>query len=226
MPFTSKGSAVIFLRNYDPNIVEDDIPDYFVDAATEEINERSDTQWEIDTADQTFIIDGTGNRFIHVPTIPIISLTELVIINSDETEESLIVSGTNREIRFNKETGSIERFTLFEDAIEKGLDTSDIRATIFPVGNANIRIVGKFGRNEVSNTLRLLANLIILRIMSKLNPGKFRAANLKSERIGKYAYTLDSGVSGGRTGNLTVDGYIDYLFEILPKDDALYIEAI
>lgn len=221
--FTSKDSAIVFLTQYKPDILADDIPDYFVSAAEEEINERTDTQWEIDAADQTFLIDGRGENFIHVPVVPIISLTEITIIHNDETETKLSISGSLREVRFNLETGSIHRIANRNNVFSFA-DTDEQDFATFPRGQSNIRVIGKFGRTGPTNILRLIANLLILRQMKFKDPESFKP-NLKGEKIGKYEYTLQT---GGSKANevLNLDGYINYLFSILPHDDEIFIEAV
>jgi len=227
MAFTSKGSVFVFLLGYNPNVVLDDIPDYFITAAEQEINNRTDTQWEIDSSDVTILLDGSGTKFIHVNTVPIVSLTEVVLIFFDETEESLDISGANRNIRFNVETGVIERIQSSNNTlIERGDDP--LRGSVFLEGTANVRIVGKFGRSatDVEDILRLIANLSILRMMTFKDPSKFKA-NIIKEKIGKYDYMI--GAKGRATGDneiLNLDGYINYLYSVLPQDDALFIEAV
>lgn len=224
MSFTSKGSAIVILKNYKPTAVEADIPDYFITAADQEINQRSDTQWEIDIVDRTFLINGTGERHIHVPTVPIVSLTSVSIIHNDETETSLAVSGAKREVRFNAETGQIVRVRSENDIFVD--DDDEFNTSRFVEGVENIKVVGKFGRDEVADLLRLLANMIILRNMGRLDPNNYKV-NLISEKIGKYQYTsahIDRATKGNEP--LTLDGFINYLFGLLPQDDSIFIEAV
>ncbi len=221
--FTSKDSAIVFLTQYKPDIVAADIPDYFVSAAEEEINNRTETQWEVDSTDQIFLIDGTGENHIHVPVVPIISLTEIAVILNDETETTLTLSGSTREVRFNLETGVIHRIANRNNVFSFA-DTDEEDWSVFPRGQANIRVTGKFGRTGPTNILRLIANLIILRQMRFKDPESFKP-NLISETIGKYEYRLASGGSKGNEA-MNLDGYINYLFSILPKDDEIYIEAV
>ena len=226
MSYTSKGSALVILLDYNSSAVESDIPDYFVTAADDEINFRTDSQWEADSVDQTQLLDGRGVASIFSKIVPIVSLTEVVIIDDDESETSLDLSGSDREIRYNAETGEIFRITSsVTNLIER--DVEDDRGGLtFPDGVANVRVVGKFGRTQASDLLRFIANMIILRMMSRKQPSKYAVAGKISERIGKYQYNLGAGSGSGENQGLTLDGYINYLFNILPKQDSVWIEAV
>jgi len=224
MSYTTKASALIFLQNYYSSAALTDITDYLLNASDEEINYRTDTQWSEDTEDQTITMDGNAERFIQVPIRPIISITSITIISMDEDETSLDLSGTNREVRWNDETGMIERIDVTENSlIERDWDEQE--GAVFPEGIGNIQIVGKFGRAAPS-MLELIANLIILRYMTQIDAENYKT-DLISETMGKYKYMMDPKSKRNKENeNLTLEGLINYLFSILPKDDKLFLDAI
>jgi len=200
-----------------------DIPAFVRDAAYQEIVQVTEVPWELSA--QTLYVDGRGVATIFCPVLPIISLTELVVIDKNTNETSLIVDQTDedRQVWYDGETGFIKLIKPIA-GIEWGTD-DDADVGIFPSGVQNIKIVGTFGTDQPKAILTLLQLYIMLRHMSKMDPDKYGSADIISERIGKYQYTLSSGGSGANS-RMSLDTMIEHLYEVLPRENSLLYEDI
>ena len=229
-PYETKQNILTFIQKVNNKIVLSDITDAVYNSATEMINYKTDTNWEIFSGSQ--ILNGTGENHVFSRIVPIVTLTNVVIIAKDETETELIVSGIDRQVWFNRDTGLIERISIRDDIRVTGSSTTIATSPVFPQGIENIRITGTFGRVDGSHesvaTLALLQTLIVMKQMGFMFPTLARASDLIQERIGEYEYRVgDMQYSNlDKNQKLTLDGYIAHLFDCLPKDDKIWVEAV
>lgn len=225
MSYVTAEDMVVFLRDLFPAIQESDITSILFSASFDEINQRSETTWQVTSVNQ--LADGRGSSVIFCPIVPIQTLTAVIIIAKDETEESLIISGTDRQIWFDNETGKIE-IILGSTGIEvSGNEESPFKTSrVFPKGVRNIRMEGTFGRTTVPATVSFLQMLIILKYLSFQHPTRY-AVDLIQEKIGRYSKAFgvpaNQAVQNQKRG---IDGMIEYLYSVLPQDDAIWIEAV
>jgi len=212
--FLTDDQITEFFRLIKSSFVIGDIPTFVRAGAYEEITQRTETDWVADTEDATIYLDGRGDKFLYVPEeyLPILSMTSLTIINHELTETSVICDQTDdeRQVAYDPYTGKIEVIEPLS-GIEYGLDSD---YGFFPAGVRNIRVVGKFGQSTPANILSLLQLMLMLRYMSRLQPKDYAGGDMRSERIGKYAYEL-FGV-GSESKRLTMDDMINHLFDLLP----------
>jgi hypothetical protein len=218
-PYATRVEIEAFASKMNPDFLSADLTDKEILAAQEIINERSDTVWNLFSGSK--YVDGTGNPYIFSPIVPIVTLTSVKIIAIDTTETSLIVSGSTREIIADFETGMIKRVQGI--GVEYG-EENEI-GPYFPLGVQNIKLTGTFGQNGASaNTLNLLQTLLCILTLSKKFSGKYNS-DLVMERIGEYEYRTDPMQYSKNPKNqkMTLEGYIDYLFESLPKEGSVCV---
>jgi hypothetical protein len=219
-PYTTKAAIIDFISTIQSDIIitVNDISDVVLASTTEQINYKTDTAWQVYAG--ILYIDGNGERSIFSPLVPIVTLTELAIIGKDTTEEKLILTGINRQVWWNNETGCISRLDWDKSHIE----VDPLWGEYFIEGQNNIRLTGTFGRATFANTLALLQQLMVFKILT------FKFPDLKTdmimEKIGEYQYRIGEGAKNSVNEKRTLDGYIDYLFSCLPKDDKLCVVAI
>jgi hypothetical protein len=225
-PYETKANILAFLQKLKSDLTLADITDMIYNASTEMINSKTDTYWEIFSGD--LYQDGTGRDHVFCPVVPIATLTGLVIIATDETEDSLDVSGSDRQVWYNSKTGIIKRVNWYEDRIERDTDYG----AIFPLGVQNIKITGTFGRDATNhdtlNILKLLQTFICMKILGFQFPSKFNVVDAIEEKIGEYSYRIGDMqyTTNLKNQKFTLDGYIDMLFGLLPKDDQLEVLVI
>lgn len=215
-PYTSKTEVIIYLNMLGPEtpLVEANIPDSAFNAAGQIIDSKTGNRFT--TFDGKLYVDGMGDAAIICPRVPITKLEGIKIINTDETTTALVISGASRNIWYNDATGLIKRIAINIDSIEYG---QDYVQEVFPTGVKNIEIDGEFG-GTCAHTLALLQILETARIL-----GFFldfiKKTNLIEEQIGEYRYKLGDMQTGKDPNNArkTLDGYIDYLYQSLPKED-------
>jgi len=221
-PYETKANILAFLQKIKSDLTLADISDVMYNSSTEQINNRTDTYWKIYSG--SLYINGEGIGHIYSPVVPIATLTGLSIISSDLTEETLDVSGSDREVAFDIETGLIERISQFDLQVEKGIEYGE-SGSVFPIGIDNIKITGTFGRDALLhdslNILKFLQTLIVARMMGFMYPTDFNAVDIAEEKIGEYSYKIGDMQYSNNDKNQkrTLEGYIEYLFSILPQDD-------
>lgn len=213
-PYITKAEVLVLAQILKSDLT--DIPDDFMDASGEIIEGKTKV-WEIVTADQ--YLNGEGTNFIFCPTVPINSLTGLYIIASDTSEESLDVSGTDRQVWFDGSTGQIRRIAVNRD-IARYPDAGDLDAPLFPTGLQNIRISGNFGKGPYK-ILKVLQTMLIFQMLERIYPKEFKAGDIVSEKLGEYSYNIGvmEYTKDPKNQKKTLEGYIDWLFDQLPKDE-------
>jgi len=226
-PYETRANILTFLQKVKSDLVLADITDTVYNASTEMINNKTDTYWEIFAGD--LYINGEGTDRFFSPVVPIVTLTNVQLIFRDGTTEDLITSGVDKQVWFNDETGEIARIDKYGmDDITRDPDPGPR----FPEGLKNIKITGTFGRDASNhdslNILKLLQTLLVMKIMNFQFPSDFRQVDLIQERIGEYEYRIGDMQTSkvGKNQKMTLEGYIDYLFNLLPKDDAISVMGV
>jgi len=226
-PYASKSEVLGFLQKIKSDLTLADITDLVYFPPVQIINQRTDTHWEIFNG--TILMDGHGENYILIPIVPIVTITEILIEKIDETTESLDLAGTDRQVWWNTDTGVLTRINPNNIDITRGRGFFD--GPLFPRGQQNIAVTGTFGRDvghDAEDILKLLHILLVMKIMNFQFPSKFRAVDLVQERIGEYEYRIGDMQYSRLDSNqkLTLDGYINMLFDTLPKDDQYTVEAV
>ena len=206
------------------DVTSDDIPDSFLIAADAEIDARTNTAWT-EVAASEVILNGTGYDWVVVPKVPIVAITGLFIRDvENENEQEITVDGSEDEVQImhDPETGYIYLkpdvdfgFTIFSRLMD---DDTNYDGATFPKGVQNVTVQGTFGRTDP--LVERIASWIIVRDMGKINAKKYGFGKI-SERLGKYDYSL-----GNSSRIMSTDDLIDYLFNLLPKDNTYGFEAI
>ena len=205
------------------DVTSDDIPDSFLTAADAEIDARTNTVWT-DVAASEVVLDGTGYDWVVVPKVPIVAITGLFIRDvENENEAEITVDGSEDAIQImhNPETGYIylkPDVDLGMAIFARLIDDEVYDGATFPRGVQNVTIQGTFGRTDP--LVERIASWIIVRDMGKINAKKFGFGKI-SERLGKYDYSL-----GNSSRIMSTDDLIDYLFNLLTKDNTYGFEAI
>ncbi len=176
----------------------------------------------------TFLVNGQGDPTIFAPVAPIDDLTEVTIIAADGTEETLELTGTNRQVFWDPNTGKItlirngEGLAAFYD-----IEVSGNGQKIFPQGCENVRLIGNFGA-DVPSILKLAELLVMLKHEQLSNPGGYlKIGNIMSEKIGRYEYKLGAINSTGAWGqSKSLDYYIQDILDKVSKLNSMGLEAI
>lgn len=217
-PYTTKTEVILYLNNLkgvgETPLVETDIPDSAFDGAGQIIDKKTESRFSVFAGD--LYVDGDSENYIICPKVPIVTLTAIAIIATDLTTEALVLTTSSRNAWFNEATGLIRRISVGSDKIEYGEDYSN---SIFPSGVKNIKLTGTFG-GTAANILQLLQIMETSRILG-FYMDFIKKTNLIEEQIGEYRYKLGDMQTGKDPLNArkTLDGYIEYLYQCLPKDD-------
>jgi hypothetical protein len=217
-PYTTKTEVIVYLNKLkgagETPLVEADIPDSAFDGAGQIIDKKTESRFSVFAGD--LYVDGDGQNYIICPRTPIVTLTGLVIIKTDLTTEALVLTTSSRNVWYNEATGLIKRIAVEVDRIEYGQEQVD---SIFPTGVKNIKMTGTFG-GTAANILALLQIMETSRILG-FYMDFIKRANLIEEQIGEYRYKLGDMQTSKDPNNArkTLDGYIEYLYQCLPKDD-------
>jgi hypothetical protein len=189
-------------------------------ATAGEIIENRTKKWGITAQDQ--FVNGDRKAYIFCPVTPIVVLSDVVLIASDLGEEHLVTDPTNpgRQVWYDPLSGLIRRIS-FETENMYTDQNSDLvpYPLVYPEGLQNIKISGIFGSGPLA-TLGTLQALITFKMMGFLWDD-FDISSLFSEKIGEYQQTFYDMQRAGNEKNekQTLEGYIEYLFISLPKDD-------
>jgi len=177
----------------------------------------------------TFLVNGEDSPTIFSPVAPITSLTEVTIIAADGTEETLELTGSNRQVFWDTSTGKI---TLIRNGdLESRVLNIEVSLMgyqkIFPNGCENIRLVGEFGI-DVPPLIKLIQLLVMLKQLQLSNPdGWLKYGNITQEKIGRYEYRLGAINSAGAWGGVkSLDFYIQDAISKLPMINTQGYEAI
>lgn len=209
MAYATKAEIVSELSNINEDITQADISDLMLNSSTDYINNRMKREFVVDEEDVTMLLDGNGENIVFTERIPIVSLTSVTLIKRDESEVELTLTGSDRNVWWDEQTGYLEYRPTNECAIF--LDGDEYTQT-YPDRPDSIRVVGRFG--EVSTDLiKYIQILLVLKKLSLMDPENY-SLDLVEEKIGRYEY---------RKGNITgvaypysrkgVDAYIEWLFE-------------
>lgn len=204
-----------------------DVPDYVRKSSAQMLALKTDTIWEI--SNDILYADGIGANCIACPRVPIVELTDITIILANEEEISLRLTGEDRQVEWDKETGIIRLLQAFNIGIEIGLVTTfeetgnEDEEPSFPCGLQNVRITGVFGTDCQLFLLKFIQLLLMSRAMQMMDSKRYKY-DLVKEKIGRYEYKLMEGSSNNN--RMTLDGYIDYLCGLLPKEESFAIEAL
>lgn len=200
------------------------VPSIVRETAFSIVKERLQHVWETPITDtKVILVNGEGFDRIFVES-PINGLDSIEIINPDETEVSLVLTGSNRQVYWDSTTGtiSLRRNKGFEEnqsMLEYSLDGFD--GSVFPVGLENIRVTGQFG-TAVPAVVKMIELLNIYKLLQFQQPDIYKkAGNLVREQIGRYEYQLGSLGFDKSSKNYSLDAYIDYLCELAPKNNSV-----
>ena len=222
----SKAEAIAFFANLDPdNITEDiltaDIDDFVLNSSWTQIEDRIGFSYNIGS--RTLYLNGTGERWIFVPYVPILTLTDITIKDSQETETALTLTGTSRDVWFDKEAGRIEFVTADNSAMAIFLDSDDTVGRKFTYGLENIEITGTFGP-AAPGYVKYLQLIIILKSLHFKRKQTYDI-DMLAEKIGNYEYKFGVPTSQSESNQYKgIDGYIEYLFSLIPN--VMDIQAI
>lgn len=226
--FLDDDDIIDFFININPKFKLKDIPGFVRKASAETLQLKTETCWE--SSSDTILVDGLGTDCIQSSRVPIISISEVVIIRSNEVEVSLILSGENRHVVWDYETGIFSLLSNFNAGVEFGVVTTfendglGDTTPVWPCGLQNIRIKGVFGDDETpTSLLKLIQLLLIAKSMQMVSPSVY-TFDVVREKIGRYEYRLMEG--NANSNRRTMDDYIDYLCSLLPKIEFFGIEAI
>lgn len=214
--YVTKQEVVDAFDAFSVTVTADDIPDMLLYSSKEKLDKRVGKTWGLESED-TYYLDGNDRNVVFVPVVPIVSLSDVIVINKDTTETSYTLTGTDRQVWWDGNTGKIEIIRREGDILVGSRD----QYSIFPQGVRNIKITGSFG--EVASELVKLAQILILyRVLSITNPGKYKT-DIVSEKISKYSYSR-----GAYSGSsiLSFDEYIEGIIQDLKDADSLYLETI
>ena len=103
--FLSDDEITNFFIMIDPNFCLKNLPSYIRTSAAEMIACKTNTIWE--RSNGTLYVSGNREPCIQSPRIPIIDLTDITIIFTNESTKSLVLTGEDREVEYACDTGVI-----------------------------------------------------------------------------------------------------------------------
>jgi len=174
------------------------------------------TQTEFGLSNRMLYLDGRGNETVFSTFTPINSLKEVVLIGKDLTETTYTLSGTNRQIWWDRETGIIQIIKHTNEDI--AVDAISEYST-FEEGVRNVRVKGNFGK-PVDDLIKLAQCLLILKTLATNNPGKY-SLSFSSEKIGNYSYSIGVGKS-----ITTFENFLKSTLDVLTGPDQLVMESV
>jgi len=208
--YVTKDEVLTFLLGVNKEAVIGDITDMILNQSWDIIERRTGRNW--DYGSETLTMNGNNEHFIFVPKIPIVSIASIVMTKSDTTTKTLALTGTDRDVWWDTETGRIQFVSptssnlIFYDPDDIYLDNR------FYKGFGNIAITGVFGET-VPYSVQYLQILLVLKSLTLQQAKKYKS-DFMMEQIGKYEYRL--GVPSGqalKNQYKGLDGYIEYLFD-------------
>lgn len=218
--YVNDSEITAFMQLINPSFTSGMINDIIVEGTYEHLNSLMDGVEE--QAADTLLVDGTGDRYVYASKIPIVSLSEIAVIGTDNTESAYILGGPSKNIWWDCTTGRIWTWTTeeyYEDKIEYGYIIEP-----FPNRPKCVRIKGVFG-TAPTDLVKHIQLLLILKQYSLLQPGTY-PTDIMEERIGKYQYRFYSGTVVEKNQRRGIDGYINWLMESLPRANAIALESI
>lgn len=219
--YLSDDEIVEFFTMINPSFCMDNLPSYIRQTAAEIIACRTNTQWEQSSA--VLYVDGKEESCVISPRVPIIDLTDITIIYSNETTRSLRLTGEDREVEWACDTGVIRLLRNNRQEIEVVTDIDDWNSIkCFPIGLNNVKLTGVFG-NAPMAILKSLQLLLIGKSLQMIDAETYAFGKVK-EKIGRYEYQLGSASKSSVI--MSFDDYINFLFESLPDTEGLYIGSV
>jgi len=214
--YVTKAEVVTFLSDIYSAIAEADISDLMLNQSWSIIENRTELEWDINEAASTIRLNGTGENHIFVPPayLPITSLTSIIMYKSDETTTTLTLSGDERQVWWDPDTGRIEMVEP-DSSLTIFLDEDDVYVVnTFVYGVNNIYVTGIFG-STVPDMVKFLQMLLILKAFTIKDPSHFKV-DLMAEKMGKYEYKMGVPSSQAEKNQYKgLDGYIEFLFGII-----------
>jgi len=219
--FLSDDEIVEFFIMIDPTFCMDNLPSYIRLASAEMIACKTNTQWE--QSSSVLYVDGKRESCVISPRVPIIELTDITIIYSNERTKSLTLTGEDREVEWACDTGVIRLIKPNFHQIETIADIDDLNTlNFFPPGLNNVKLTGVFG-TVATGMLKLLQLLLIGKSLQMIDAETYAFGKVK-EKIGRYEYQLGSASKSSMI--MSFDDYINFLFDLLPNTEGLYIGSV
>jgi hypothetical protein len=231
MAYLTDDEIVEYFRDMDPAFVITDLPSNARLFATQTIDVKSGRSWLAEGMKSVYV-DGRGTEAIYLTDLPITTLCEVTIINTDTSEETLDFSRTSedRVLEYDEETGKIGFINGVVQPIEvTGFPRNEAQyfeKRYFPVGTLNVRVTGIFGDpTGYTAIVKQLELLLLGRQLSMLDPSTYAGSDLVKERIGKYEYQL-LGATASQAKRMSMDEYIDFVFTLLPNFTSANYESV
>lgn len=210
-----------FFQSMNSEFVAADINTMFESTAYDVIKGKVDCEYGEVT--KSFLVDGIGTQTIWSLYVPIVAITEIAIIYSNEEETLLTLSGEDRNVWWDVDTGIITTDSrTYVDEIEVNIAIEGYK---FPDRANTVRITGTFGETA-SELVKLLQLLLMLKSYTITQPSKY-IIDLVEEKIGRYTYKLsNSGAFTAENQRKGLDGYIDWLFKQIHNVTTLAMETM
>lgn len=216
--YVTKAEVVAILNSYRIVVLQSDITNEMINSTRIILEKKTNKKW-VFYRNHWLYIDGRGHNVVFSPVLPIKNLHEVKLIAKDTSEDTYILTGEDRQIWWDKETGKIEIIHYDEEQIEK----SDYdKPNVFIEGIRNVAIRGDFGE-LADDRVKLAQTFLILKRLALLKPSSY-PWNVVSEKIGNYQYKLSEGGSGQKVVNF--DSFLDDLLGELKDEESMSLEEI
>lgn len=222
-PYATSAEIIAWLQTIYPPFPASAITNAILNATTELIENRTQESWAIYAG--SIFITGRDEGWIQCPITPILTLTGVNLYDIDGTVAALVipanpmggtVNGREAEIVWDPLSGIVRRVNDVKFVVD--INTLD-ETPVFSesAGYDNVELIGTFGRGPYQ-LLKILQCLLAQQMLRNIYPQL--DMQLESEKIADYQYRI---LSMERTQNfknqrMTLDGYIERMFELLPKD--------
>lgn len=170
-------------------VAESTILDDWLDWATAQVDTLTERTWcDVEVIER---YDGTDSDELYLDHVPVISLTKLEYLQDDATDTWL-------EFDMNY-------VVLYKDEgrIRMAEDVNAQETTDFHSGVQNWRVTYKYGADDITDDVRLLASLLVVKLYNVNSTGG--AGTVASEKIGSYSISYDTKTA------VPVDDMIDKL---------------
>ena len=214
--YASAAEIAAILTSFGITVDATDITDQMLHSTKVMLEKKTGTKW-VKYYNHRLWIDGRNHNSIMCPIIPISNLHEVTVIGKDLEETTFTMTGDDRQIWWDGETGKIEIIAFDSYDIAKG---PPFDYNYFPEGVKNVRLRGTFGK-LADDTVKTAQAFMVLKQLSMVQP-KTYALGYSMEKIGNYQYKL--GFTGGKY--VSLDMYIDNLLEDLKCADTMWMEEI
>jgi|GEM_PF-4158709 len=169
--------------------------------AMEMIDEECDDHFEPD--DKTFNFDGTGHSDILFPELTLLrclEITSIVIVDPAD--------GSTTDVDSSDYKVYERRVTLEYDISLRASARWGDDAPIWPKGNQNVQITGKWGWKKTPRNIAKACAILAAQKMDDITEGISTEGDIKSAKLGDFSFTLEESggtETGGTTGNKAVD---------------------